>query len=286
MASNIKAFLERASNKGEGKLYTKEEAKISVQDVGFQRGFGVFETMRSYNGKLFRLEEHVERLVDSADRLGLKFSWSKNELTKRIQLTVEKNDMLDELSMRVIISGGKDQGHMEVGDPVLIIIPSELTVYPSELYQEGVGVISVQGRRFLPEVKSLDYLEGVLAVRQARERGAHEALYCTKEGNVLEATTSNFFIIKDKTLITPKEGILRGVTRKAVLEITLGSQLDVEQREVSLEETYRADEAFLTSTHRELLPVVQVNHKKIGEGKPGKVTNALLSKFRDKAHGN
>lgn len=278
MASQ-KIFIEKSSNKGSGKLVPAKKAKISVFDTGLQRSYGVFETLRTYNGEVFQLSSHLERLLYSVEGIGIEMSWSKKDLAKRIKATFEKSG-LEVSTIKVIITGGKEQGLMEGSDPVLIIICSELHTYPDQFYKKGVKVITFQGRRFLPRIKSLSYLEGYLAVEQAREMQAHEALYCTEEGEVLEGTTSNFFIVDDKKIITPKEDILRGITRDFVLKIVEDSKLDVEERPLSLQETYKADEAFLTSTSREILPVTKINHQEISKGEPGKITQALAKKFQ------
>lgn len=276
-----KIFIEQAFQKGKGKLYSKDQAKISVYDVGLQRGFGVFETLRSYDGKLFRLPEHLDRLVCSAAGIGLKMPWDKRELERRMKAVLKKSGF-EQASVRVIVTGGQEQGLMEPADPTLVIICGPLHTYSESLYKQGVKVVTFKTEPFLPRVKTLDYLEGFIAVNQARERGAHEALFCDKHASVLEGATSNFFIVKGKTLITPKENILLGITRGVVLEIAKKSKkLKVKERKLSLKEVYQAEEAFLTSTGREIMPVVKINHQSVGSGKPGKVTRALHKKFKE-----
>lgn len=283
MAKKGKVLIEKNSKKGNGKVYPKDKAKLSVFDTGLQRGFGVFETLRTYNGQPFQIRAHLNRLMDSASGLDINADWSKEDIKKRLEKLLEKTG-LEEVSTKVIITGGKEKGLMEADDPVLIVAVYPVHNYPDEFYEEGVSVTTFQGRRPLPEIKSLNYLEGYLAVSQARERGAHEAIHCTKNGEIKEGTTSNVFLIREGKLSTPKDGVLPGVTREVVIDLVKESDIDLEvqKRKVDLQEAFRAEEMFLTSTHREVLPVVKVNHKEVGPGKVGRRTKKILSQFREK----
>lgn len=271
-----KVYIEKSSHKEKGKVYPEEQAKISVFDVGFQRGIGVFESLRTYNGRLFKLEEHLNRLLESAQALGLENPWSISELKERMITTLNKTD-LKEASSRIIISGGKDQGLMEPEDPVLIITVKELHEYPDEFYQKGVKVITVEGKRIFPEAKALNYLIGYRSVKKAREENAHEAIYCNN-GGVLEGTTSNIFALKDNIIVTPAQEVLPGITRNFVIKLAR-ENYQVKKRELPLSALYGSDEVFLTSTHREILPVAQVDEHKISE--PGPVTKDLMEKFKE-----
>lgn len=283
MAKKGKVFIEKSSKKGKGKVYPKDEAKLSVFDTGLQRGFGVFETLRTYNGAPFQVQAHLNRLMDSASGLGINADWNKEDIKKRLEKLLEKSD-LKEASIKVILTGGKEKGVMEAENPVLVIAVYPVHNYPDEFYEEGVSVTTFQGRRPLPEIKSLNYLEGYLAVSQARERGAHEAIHCTKSGKIKEGTTSNVFLIREGKLSTPKDGVLPGVTREVVIDLVKEGDFDLEvkEREVDLQEAFRAEEMFLTSTHREVLPVIKINHKDVGPGKVGRRTKKILSQFREK----
>lgn len=280
MPKQAKVFIEKATKKGEGKIFPKAKAKISVDDVGLQRGFGVFETLRTYDGEVFQLDNHLQRLLNSAAGIGLDMPWDKGEFEKRIKVVLKKSEF-EEQTIRVIVTGGQEQGLMEPADPTLIVICGPLHTYAGKLYKQGAKIVTFETDPFLPRVKSIDYLERFIAVKKARKRGAHEVLFCDKDACVLEGTTSNFFIIKDKKLITPEENILLGITRGFVLEIAEESKkLKVEERKLPLKEVYKADEAFLTSTGREIMPVVKINHQNVASGKPGKVTQALHKKFK------
>ncbi|MEF8847307.1 MAG: aminotransferase class IV [Candidatus Paceibacterota bacterium] len=271
-----KVYIEKSSHKEKGKVYPEEQAKVSVFDVGFQRGIGIFETLRTYNGKFFKIDDHLSRLLESAQSLGLEHPWSKSELKERMITTLNKTE-LDEASSRIIITGGEDQGLMEPEDPVLIITIKELHEYPDEFYQEGVKAITVDGKRSFPDAKTLDYLTGFRAVKKARDEDAHEAIY-TDQGKALEGTTSNIFAVKDNIIVTPAEGILPGITRSFVIEIA--KDYRVEERNLPLSALYGSDEVFLTSTHREILPVTQVDEHEISE-EPGSVTKELMKKFEE-----
>lgn len=273
-----KVYIEKSSHKERGKVYPEKQAKVSVFDVGFQRGIGVFETLRTYDGKFFKMNEHLNRLLESAQSLDLDHPWSKSELKERLITTLNKTE-LDEASSRIIITGGKDQGLMEPEDPVLIITIKGLHEYPDEFYEEGVKVITVEGKRTFPDAKSLDYLIGYRSVEKAREEDAHEAVY-TDQGRVLEGTTSNIFAIKDDIIVTPAEGVLPGITRSFVIKLAK-EDYQVEERKLPLSALYGSDEVFLTSTHRQILPVTQVDEHEIGEG-PGPVTENLMEKFKER----
>ena len=272
-----KIYIEKSSQKEKGKVYPAEQAKISVFDVGFQRGIGVFETLRTYNGKFFKMDEHLNRLLESAQSLALDHSWSKSELEERMITTLEKTN-LDEATCRIIITGGQDQGLMEPEDPELVIIIKGLHEYPDSFYEEGVKTITVDAKREFPDAKALNYLVGYKSVRKARAQDAHEAIY-SHEGKVLEGTTSNLFAVKDNIIVTPAEGVLPGITRNFVIDIAEGYQ--VEKRALPLSALYSSDEVFLTSTHREILPVRQVDEHEISDG-PGAVTKDLMEKFRER----
>lgn len=272
-----KVYLEQSSEKQKGKVYPEEQAKISVFDVGFQRGVGVFETLRTYDGKLFKLEQHLNRLLESAQALGLDHPWSESELEERIITTLNKTD-LEEVTARIILTGGEDQGLMKPEDPRLIITVKELHQYPESLYREGVKVVTVEGKRPFPDAKTLNYLLAFQSLRKARAQDAHEVVYCHR-GKVLEGTTSNIFAVKDRIIVTPDQEMLPGITRSVVVELAK-QDYRVGQRELPLSALYSSDEVFLTSTHREILPVVEVNEHNIGE-QPGAVTQELMKSFRE-----
>jgi len=273
-----KVYIEKAAHKERGKVYPEDQAKISVFDVGLQRAIGVFETLRTYNGKLFKLDEHLNRLLQSANKLGLEHSWSKPELEERAITTLNKTDF-EEATMRITITGGKDQGLMEPENPTLIIAVSDLHEYPESFYKEGVKVVTYEGKRTFPDIKTLNYLKGFEAVKKARQKNAHEAIYCQND-KVLEGTTSNIFAVKEDIIVTPDKDILEGITRDFVIQMVKEMNYRVEKRELPLPALLSSDEVFLTSTHREILPVVQIDKNQISEGQPGDITQELLEQFR------
>lgn len=275
-----KVYIEQASHKEKGKVYPGQQAQISVFDVGFQRSIGVFETMRTYQEKLFKLDEHLDRLANSVRQLELNNPWSKSELKERVVTALDKSN-LEEATVRVILTGGEEQGLMEPNHPTLVIIVKDLHQYPESFYQQGVKVISFEGRRVLPQIKTLNYLLGFKALNQARSEKAHEAVYCN-EGKLFEGITSNIFAVKDDIIVTPRQGVLPGITRNFVIELTREQGFKVNQKALPKSVAYNSDEIFLTSTHREILPVVQINDKTIGSGQPGSVSKNLLKEFRSK----
>lgn len=281
--NSSRIYIERASDQGKGNFYPPEQAKISVFDVGLQRGYGVFEVMRTYQGQPFRLEDHIDRLFSSAKAIKLDLPWDKKTLVKKVHkvlcATEEK-----ELSLKLMVTGGEERGRMEPADPNLVIFSKPLSPYPDSLYAEGAKVITTQKTPFLPAVKSLNYLHSFIARREAYDQSAHETLFLDQEGYVLEGTTSNIFVVRgNSTLLTPEEDILPGVTRKFVIEIASLLQLEVQQRKIPFSELFQAQELFLTSTVREIMPVVKVDGREIGSGLPGEITGGLLNKYRELA---
>lgn len=257
-----------------------DQAKIPITDLAIQRGYGVFETLRTYKGRPFRLKEHLERLLQSARLIELPLSYSIGFLTEKVHQTLAKNNY-PESTIKIIITGGDSKDTISPnGQPNLCILVTKLHPYPSSCYQKGVSLITFPHQRFLPEAKNLNYSTAVLAQILARKQGASEALYVSPNNFILEATTSNFFLVKDGKIVTPAENILKGVTRQEAIEIAKDLKLPYEVRKVKISELKSAHEAFLTSSIREIMPVVRVDKIKIGNGKPGKITLKLLSKFR------
>jgi len=272
-----------------GKLYDKEDAKISVYDHGFLYGDGVFEGIRSYGGKVFRLAEHLDRLWNSAKAIWLQIPLSKPEMAKAIEDTLAVNGIQDGY-IRVVVSRGCGTLGLDpnkCSHPQVIVITDHISLYPEELYQKGLEIITVSTIRnhpaaLNPRVKSLNYLNNILAKIEGLQAGCIEALMLNHKGEVAECTGDNLFLVRGGRLSTPpnEAGILEGITREAV--ISLARELDIEVREVPLtkHDVYIADECFLTGTAAEVIPVVTVDSRSIGDGTPGQITRQLMAQFK------
>ena len=273
----------------DGELFDKEEAKISVYDHGLLYGDGVFEGIRSYNGKVFRLQEHLDRLWYSAKAIWLEIPISKPQMATAIEETLALNGIEDGY-IRVVVTRGCGTLGLDpdkCSHPQVIIITDHIALYPDEVYQKGLEIITVSTVRnhpaaLSPRVKSLNYLNNILAKIEGKQAGCVEALMLNHKGEVAECTGDNIFLARNGTLLTPPNdaGILEGITREAV--IGLAREAGIEVREVSLtkHDVYIADECFLTGTAAEVVPVVKVDDRTIGDGKPGPITRDLAQRFR------
>ena len=275
----------------DGKLVEKEDAKISVFDHGFLYGDGIFEGIRAYNGRVFRLKEHLDRLWSSAKAINLTIPITKSEMEKAVIKTLLINKQTDAYIRLVITRGCGDLGmdpkkcHMP---PSVIIITDKISLYPDELYEKGGEVITASTRRtrpdsFSPNVKSLNYLNNIMAKMEATRAGVMEAIMLNSEGYVAECTGDNIFIVKNGILYTPpaSEGALIGITRDAVIELGKNKlKIPVKEERLTIYNVYTADEAFLTGTAAEIIPVVCADSREIGDGKPGKITAKLIKEFK------
>ncbi|MGO8745690.1 MAG: branched-chain-amino-acid transaminase [Thermoguttaceae bacterium] len=271
-----------------GKLYDKADARISVYDHGLLYGDGVFEGIRSYAGKVFRLQQHLDRLWDSAKAIWLEIPINKDAMGKAIYDTLKVNGIEDGY-IRVIVTRGMGTLGLDpnrCSDPQVIIITDKISLYPEELYRNGLEIVTVSTQRnhpaaLSPRIKSLNYLNNILAKIEGHQAGCIEALMLNHKGEVAECTGDNIFVVRAGKLMTPPNdaGILEGVTRDAVME--LARQAGIEVREVPLtkHDVYIADECFLTGTAAEVIPVVKVDSRKIGDGVPGPMTRTLIERF-------
>ena len=272
----------------DGKLYDKQDAKISVYDHGLLYGDGVFEGIRSYGGKVFRLRQHLDRLWESAKAIWLEIPISKKEMAKAIVDTLATNGIEDGY-IRVLVTRGCGTLGLDpnkCSDPQVIIITDRISLYPDELYEKGLEIITVSTVRnhpaaLSPRIKSLNYLNNILAKIEGLQAGCIEALMLNHKGEVAECTGDNIFLLRHGTMLTPpnEAGILEGITRDAVIE--LAGQSGVEVREVPLtkHDVYIADECFLCGTAAEVVPVVKVDSRTIGDGLPGPVTRDMMQRF-------
>ncbi|NUQ57342.1 MAG: aminotransferase class IV [Candidatus Paceibacter sp.] len=267
-----------------GKFLPFTEAGIALDDLGLLRGYGVFDALATLNnGKIFLYDEHYERLKNSSGRLGLNLPLGKEEMRAAITELLRKNN-LEKAAVRIVITGGRalDMLYFDPNSPTFFILAKELKPLPKKLFESGAKLITADFGRYMPEIKTLNYQAAVKAFNEGKKTAKDflEILYVS-DGFVLEASTSNFFVFKNDVLITPSEGILKGTTRNLVIKLAKENGFSVEERELSFQEMKTADEAFITSTYKDITPIVQVDDFKIGEGKPGKNTKRLMQIFEE-----
>lgn len=272
-----------------GEYFDKEDAKISVYDHGLLYGDGVFEGMRSYAGKVFRMEEHLIRLWESAHAICLQIPMTPDEVAKAIHQTLELNGIKDGYIRLVVTRGAGTLGLDPnfTSNPRVIIITDRITLYPKEFYENGLEIITASTIRNHPQalsgrIKSLNYLNNILAKLEGLKAGCVEALMLNHKGDVAECTADNIFLVKNGAVLTPPidAGILAGITRSVVIDVAKASGRPVSEITLSRHDVYTADECFLTGSAAEIVPVVKVDNRQIGTGKPGPVTKDLLARFR------
>lgn len=272
----------------DGEFLPKEEAKISVFDHGLLYGDGVFEGIRSYRGRVFKLDEHLHRLYDSAKAIVLKIPISIQEMEAAVLETLRRNDLYDAYIRLIVTRGVGDLGldPDNCPAPTIIIITDKIALYPQKFYEEGLEIVTVSTRRnyaeaINPRIKSLNYLNNILAKIEGKQAGVVEALMLNAEGYVVECTGDNIFFVKKGALVTPPVhlGILEGVTRNTVIDLAHELGVVVEEKMFTRHDLYTADECFLTGTAAEVIPVVNIDRRVIGNGHPGTVTQKLISEF-------
>jgi branched-chain amino acid aminotransferase len=271
-----------------GKLYDKADAKISVYDHGLLYGDGVFEGIRVYAGKVFRLREHLDRLYESARHIYLEIPLGKDQMADAVNETVRANAK-QEGYIRLIVTRGSGYLGLDprrTTDPQVVIIVDDISLYPRELYDNGMNLVTAATIRNHPDalnarIKSLNYLNNILAKIEAVQAGCVEALMLNHKGEVAECTGDNIFLVKRGVLRTPslESGILEGVTRNVVIELARAAGIAVEETPLTRHDVYAADECFLTGTAAEVIPVVKCDGRPIGTGKPGPVTRQLRERF-------
>jgi branched-chain amino acid aminotransferase len=277
-----------------GALYDKEDAKISVYDHGLLYGDGVFEGIRSYGGNVFRLDDHLDRLWNSAKAIILEIPMTKAEMAKAIYNTLEVNKIKDGY-IRVVVTRGAGTLGLDpnrCANPQIIIITDHISLYPAELYEQGLEIITVSTMRnhpaaLSPRIKSLNYLNNILAKIEGVQAGCIEALMLNYKGEVAECTGDNIFIVRQGRLLTPplEACILEGVTRDVVIDLARQAGVAVFETPLTKHDMYIADECFLTGTAAELVPVVKIDSRTIGAGTPGPVTRDLMGRFHKLTRG-
>jgi branched-chain amino acid aminotransferase len=275
----------------DGNFLPKAEAKVSVFDRGYLYGDGVFEGIRGYKGRIFRLDQHLERLYRGAKAIALEIPLTPEELKDAIIETVRRNELTD-CYVRVVVSRG--QGDLGLNPlncqtpPTIVVIASHIALYPREVYEQGLDLITCTTRRNLstalnPQIKSLNYLNNIMARIEVERAGAHEGLMLNHLGYVTEGTGDNFFVVREGVLMTPPPhtGTLEGITRQVVLELAAEMEFPARETDLTVYEVYTADECFLTGTAAEIVPVARCDGRVIGDGKPGPITKRLTERFRE-----
>ncbi len=272
----------------DGEYYQKSEAKISVYDHGFLYGDGVFEGIRAYNGNVFKLKEHIDRLYSSALAIMLEIPMTKEEMIKAVIETLKKNNLIDAYIRLVISRGVGDLGldPRKCSKPTIIIITDRIKLHSGGAKEEGLKAIISWVKRdpvdaTSHEIKSLNYLNSILAKIEANAADVDEAICLNKEGFVCEGVAENIFTVSHGMIITPptSTGALRGITRGVVIEIAQKLGYSVTKKEITPADLFLADEVFFTGTAAEVLPVIEINKRKIGNGKPGPVTRKLMEEY-------
>lgn len=273
----------------DGALVDSAEAKISVFDHGLLYGDGVFEGIRLYGGNVFRLEQHLERLEYSAKAILLTMPWSRKELADAVCETCRANQLKDAYIRLVVTRGVGDLGLSPwlCKKPSVFIIADKIALYPAKYYVEGLEIVTVPTRRvnpaaLSPAIKSLNYLNNILAKIEAKQFGALEAIMLNDQGFVAECTGDNIFIIHKGKIFTPaaQQGALKGITRDAVFDLAAELNIPIEQHDLTRYDVWNADEVFLTGTGAEVIPVVKLDGRQIGDGKPGPIFLRVLEAFR------
>lgn len=260
-----------------GRYLPSNQAKISVNDLAVLRGYGVFDFLVTYRKKPFLLEEHLDRLFASARQIDLPVPYTKSQIKKYVLQTIAKNKGKD-FAIRLVVTGGTSSSNIfPEGKGSLAILVEKRVPYPPYCYRRGIRLKTYEYQRFIPGAKHINYLTAVVVKKKANRQGFLEVLF-THQGKILECTTSNFYLIKDKVLFTPKADILHGITKNVVLKLAR-EKIKVKQRRVLTKELKTADEAFISASDKEIMPVVQVDGLKIGNGRPGPLTRQIMQAF-------
>jgi branched-chain amino acid aminotransferase len=271
-----------------GTFVGRNEATVSVFDHGLLYGDGAFEGIRSYNSLVFKLNEHVDRLYETAHTLMIALPLTRKQMAAAVVETLKVNQLKDAY-IRVVVTRGEGDLGLDpkkcYGKPNIIIITDKITLYPQRMYVEGMEIITVPTVRNCPEalnprLKSLNYLNNIMAKIEASNSGYCEAIMLDHQGYVAECTGDNIFIVKNGALATPSQGRLQGITRDAVLALAKKGGIAAEERLITRHEVYTAEECFLTGTAAEIIPVVKVDGRAVGDGKPGRLTKKMIKMFK------
>ena len=264
-----------------GKIVPASEALIHPDDLGVLRGYGVFDVLKTVNGKIFLFDEHFKRLSDSADYLGVKLPVKKTEIEEVIKKLISKNKT-KEASIRIVLTGGRsaDAMHFDSNTPTFYILVSEFKPLADDLLKNGIKLAIVNHSRDAAEIKTTNYVEAVKNINERQKKEKFFEILYVSSGVVLEAATSNFFVFIGDKLIAPKDNILKGITRNLVIKLAQ-KEFEAEERPLKTEELALASEAFITATNKDVVPVVQIDGQKINDGKPGKNTKRVMELFAE-----
>ncbi len=262
-----------------GKVIKTKDAKIDIYDIGFLRGYAVFDYIKAYDGKPFLLPEHLDRLDHSAERFGMKVPLSHKKITEIVGILIKKNKA-GTCAIRIMLTGGKAAGlEGDKNNPTFAVLIEPALPLPESLYKKGGALITAEFNRSPWDAKHTNYSFAVSKQDSRKKAKAVEILY-TWKGEVKEATTSNIFIVKGGKIFTPKEGVLFGMTRNYVIDLAKRDYL-VQQRKIMLKELLSADECFITATNKEVLPIFKIDGKMIGNGKVGPISRSIMQSFND-----
>lgn len=267
----------------DGKFVPLNQAVIPIDDLAVLRGYAAWDIMRTYRGRPYFMDEHIERLMASAQKIGIDLPWTRQEIQSIILRVLEKNPGMDQANIRVLITGGSSPDHFTPsGRSRLIVLPTDIPKIPKNWYTKGVKVITHKADRAIPDAKVTDYIQAALALKKANASGAVEAIYVNSENQALEATTSNLFAFIDGVLITPYTGVLKGITRKTILSLA-EKHFKILEQPLPLADLLRAKEVFITATNKGVVPVVQIDDVAVGTGVPGPDTKILMTALNDHA---
>ena len=263
-----------------GKFVSEDNLTISLRNIGFSRGYAVFDFLKTYpHHRPLRLKERIDRLFNSAELINLQIPWDKKQVQRWVLETLEMNQSKEEKFIKIYISGGMSDTMLPSRNKTIAILIDPATQYPEEYYEKGVGVMTVKYERYNPAAKSNNYIEGVKQTQYAQAMGAVEPVYYS-DTQVFEGSNSNIFAVINNELLTPKTNILEGITRSVLLEI-LNLDIPIKVKNFTLEKLLQASEAFLTASGKEITPITFVDGKSFGSGVVGTVTKIAMSQFKE-----
>ncbi|SPF47717.1 Branched-chain amino acid aminotransferase/4-amino-4-deoxychorismate lyase [Syntrophobacter sp. SbD1] len=265
----------------DGEFVSDDKSIISVKDIIVLRSFGVFDLLITYNKRPFHLEDHIKRLENSARCIGLELNHTVSEICEIVRETLSRNPHHQESAIRIVCSGGvSSDGLNPEGWGILMVMVTPRPELPGNWYTDGANVITVDGERFIPAAKSTCYLTAVLAMRRAKKDNAIEAVYVDRNNRILEGTTTNFFCFIKNKLVTSHRNILPGITRSVIIELSK-EFFDLQTRDIGISELPDMEEVFITASNKEIVPIVQINGRQIGNGRVGERTSKIMQLFRN-----
>lgn len=265
----------------DGEFVAEDKAVISAKDLAVLRGFGVFDFLITYNKRPFYLKEHVQRLENSAEKIGLTLNHTNEAICDIVEETVRRNTHHDESNIRIVYTGGvSSDGVTPEGNGKLMVMVTPQLELPDWWYTEGAKIITLDIERFIPGAKSTNYLTAVWALQQAHHQEAIESIYVDRNNRMLEGTTANFYFFKDDKLITTQSDILPGITRSVILEL-VKDHFDVELRDIDKDEIGSMKEVFISASNKEIVPIIRIDEAVVGDGKPGANTRKMMQLFKD-----